>query len=150
MKFGMILVLLAVLGAAHLTQSLEFDQYLESAEASEFDALGNEFVAPDCDDIPPPSAPDCRYKKTSPSAAACMDRDQMEAILKLMKEYTPKLEAALKANSKGALGAPAKDVKTAVDRHWSPQDSNAGDARNVHSGGRSRFRNRSPWRSDRE
>jgi hypothetical protein len=150
-----LLVLVALLGVAHVSQSFEADQqYLEAAEISEFDALGQDFAADDCEDPPPASAaPDCRSrKKTTPPSADCWEKDQLEAILRMLKEVTPKLEAALKTSKpKGASGAPSKDVKSAVEgRRWSTlHDENASDLRNFHSGRRgARFRNRSPWRAD--
>jgi hypothetical protein len=150
-----LLVLVALLGVAHVSQSFEADQqYLEAAEISEFDALGQDFAADDCEDPPPASAaPDCRSrKKTTPPSADCWEKDQLEAILRMLKEVTPKLEAALKTSKpKGASGAPSKDVKSAVEgRRWSTlHDENASDLRNFRSGHRgARFRNRSPWRAD--
>jgi hypothetical protein len=145
-----LLVLFAVFGAANFTRSMAFDPYQESAETSEFDSLREGYVATDCID-PPPSAPDCRsYKKTPPGAVgeACLRRDQLEEILKTVKDLTLKVEDTLKTSkSKGTSGAPTKDVKSAVgEGRWSVE---GGDLRNVHSGGRSsRFRNRSPWRSE--
>lgn len=155
-------VLVLVLGVAHFTQSMNFEQDLELAEASEFEALGQEAnIDPDDCEDPPPLAPDCRTQRrkaasSAPGApsAACPEIEQLEMILKLLKEVTPKLEAILKKTSKpkGVSGAPAKDVKSAVEgRRWSVHDDYPGDLRNVHSGGRgSRLRHRTPWRSQQD